>query len=184
MTLATPRASATPDDVLALENEALFELVHGRLVEKKMSSEANEVAGIIGGLLYDHRRATGAGKHYPQQTFQCFPHDPTLVRRPDISFVATARLAGVEKTGHVTIAPDLAIEVVSPNDKIYELDEKLDDYRKAGVKLVWIVDPKARTVRVRPLTGPTIELEETDILKGEPVLPGFAVAVSGLFPKS
>jgi Uma2 family endonuclease len=182
MTLATLQAASTPDDVLELETQGLFELVRGRLVEKQMSSEANEVAGIIGGLLFNYLRASGAGKHYPEQSFQCFPHDPVLVSRPDISVVSSTRIAGVNKTGHVTIAPDLAIEVVSPNDKIFELDEKLDDYRKAAVKLVWVVDYKSRTVRVRPLGGRPAELEETDILKGDPVLPGFSVLVSELFP--
>ncbi len=71
--------------------------------------------------------------------------------------------------------------MVSPNDTVYQLDDKLADYRAAQIPLVWVVDPKARTVRVRRIGQPTIELEETDILTGEPVLPGFSIVVRNFF---
>ena len=65
--------------------------------------------------------------------YQCFPHAPELVRRPDVSFIRAGRLPGDElPKGHVRIAPDLAVEVVSPRDLAPKLDEKLEDYQKAG----------------------------------------------------
>jgi Uma2 family endonuclease len=105
-----------------------------------------------------------------------------LIRRPDVSFIAADRLSGVKKEGHVTIAPDIAVEVISPNDKIYDLDDKIVDYKMAGVKVIWVVDPKARTVVVRRPGQATVELEEQDTLTGDPVLPGFSVLVRDLFP--
>ena len=70
------------------------------------------------------------------------------------------------------------------NDKVFELDERIADYKSAGVKVIWIVDPKARTVRIIRPGVPTIELEEQQMLTGDPVLPGFSVLVANLFPSA
>ena len=65
--------------------------------------------------------------------YQCFPHAPGLVRRPDVSFVRYGRLpGGVLPKGWIKIRPDLAVEVVSPNDTVEKLNEKLEDYREGG----------------------------------------------------
>ena len=183
MTALAPITRYAPDDLLRLQQEGLYELVDGNLVKKPMSSDASEVAWIIGSRLFIHLTQSHAGKCYPEQTFKCFP-DSDLVRRPDLAFVAAGRVSGVNKEGHVLIAPDLAIEVVSPTDKIYDLDEKLADHRSARIPLVWVVDPKARTVWVRRIGQPSIELEETDTLTGDPVLPGFSIIVKNLFEMS
>ncbi|HWE05012.1 MAG TPA: Uma2 family endonuclease [Tepidisphaeraceae bacterium] len=72
--------------------------------------------------------------------------------------------------------------VGSPNDKIYELEEKLADYRSAGIKLVWEMNPKFRYVQIHRLDGSRQRLEETETVTGEAVLPGFSALVSALFP--
>jgi len=184
MTVSLPPTRFTPEDLLQLDDERLYELVDGQLVEKPMSSEANEVAWIIGGHFFVFFSQTKAGKAYPEQAYQCFPNDCKLIRRPDVSIVVANRLAGVNKVGHVTIAPDIAIEVVSPNDKVFELDEKIADYKSAGVRAIWVVDYKARTVRVIKPGAPTMELEDHQTLTGEPVLAGFSVLVADLFPSA
>lgn len=183
-TATTPEVRFTPADVLRLEDEGLFELVEGKLTEKTMSSLANETAGIVILRLGVYREQSRAGKVYPEQSFQCFPHDPELIRRPDVAFILTERLSGVDEEGHVKIAPDLAVEVVSPNDKVYELEEKLRDYRSAGVKLIWVVNPKFRLIHVHKLGLPVVELRENDAVGGESVLPGFSVAVRDLLPEA
>ena len=148
-----------------------------------MISLASKTAGLITGHLFDFLRQSPCGELFPEQTFQSFPVDPDLIRRPDIAFIATARLGGVPEEGHVPIAPDLAIEVVSPNDKIYDLDEKLANYRAAGVKLVWVVNPKSRTNRIHRPGQAIVELAEADTLTADPILPGFAAKVADLLPK-
>jgi len=182
MTVIATQTHFTPDDLLNLRDEQLYELVGGRLVEKQMSSLASETAGIVTAHLVTFVRPIGLGKIYPEQSFQCFPDDPDLIRRPDIAFIAVDRLAGVLEEGHVPIAPDLAIEVVSPNDKIYELDEKLANYRAASVKLVWVINPKSRTLRIHRLDRTVTELVEPDVLSGEAVLPGFSILVKDFLP--
>src|SRR5437016_1577447 len=122
MTTFAAQTHFTPDDVLRLESEGLYELVDGKLVEKRMSSLASETAGLLTADLVGFLRQSPLGRIYPEQTFKCFPHDPDLIRRPEIAFIAAERLGGVPEEGHVPIAPDLAIEIVSPNDSVYELD--------------------------------------------------------------
>jgi Uma2 family endonuclease len=181
--MAIPPTRFTPEDLLKLEDEGLFELVEGRLVEKQMSSLANRTAGLVATSLNNFIENSGiGGAIIPEQTFQCFPHDPSLIRRPDVAFVAAPRMVAVPEEGHVPIAPDIAIEVISPNDKMYAFEEKFVDYRKAGIKLVWEVNPKFRFIRVHYLERAPERLEETDILAGAPVLPGFSIPVRELFP--
>ena len=77
--------------------------------------------------------------------------------------------------------PDLVVEVISPNDLAFELYEKLADYQKAGIPLVWVVNPETRTVQPIGSTGAEPLLCEGDILRGGDVLPGFECPVSALF---
>ena len=116
--------------------------------------------------------------------FQCFPHARGMVRKPDVSFVKKGRLPGdVSPDGWVKIPPDLAVEVVSPNDSIEEFEEKLEDYQKAGVPLVWVIYPKRRKARVFRLDGPAVELMENDELSGEDVIPGFRCPLREILPR-
>jgi Uma2 family endonuclease len=182
MTALATQPSFTPDDVLRLEPDALYELVGGNLVEKKMSELANETAGLITFALVMHTRTANDGRVLPEQTFKCFPHDPDLVRRPDVSFIGAARLPTERFSGHISIAPDIAVEVASPNDRIYDLDEKLNDYRLAGVRLVWVVNPELRTVMIYRADGTISRLFDHETLTGDAVLPEFSVKVAELLP--
>jgi Uma2 family endonuclease len=125
------------------------------------------------------------GKVWPADNgFQCFPHAPGLVRKPDVSFVKKGRLPGdVSPDDWVKIAPDLAVEVVSPGDTIEEFDEKLDDYHRAGIPLVWVIYPKRRKARVIHLDGPDVVLGEDDELSGEDVIPGFRCPLRAILPR-
>jgi len=172
----------TPDDVLRLEEQRLYELVDGHLVEMPMSELANETAGLICAALVMHARPGNLGRVLPEQTFKCFPHEPDRIRRPDVAFIAAGRASDQRHTGHIPVAPDLAVEVISPNDLAYELDEKINDYRLAGVKLVWQVNPELRTIKVHRVDGTITWLFELDTLTGETVLPSFSAKVADLLP--
>ncbi|HEU4754238.1 MAG TPA: Uma2 family endonuclease, partial [Armatimonadota bacterium] len=108
---------------------------------------------------------------------------PRDVRRPDVSFIARGRLPGEQlPKGHATVAPDLAVEVISPNDLFYEVEAKIGEYLEAGVRVVWIVNPQERSLHVYQGDGSTARLQETDTVSGEDVLPGFTCEVGSLFP--
>jgi Uma2 family endonuclease len=180
MTILAADQQCTPDDVLRLEDEGLFELVDGQLIEKQMSTLANETAGRVATLLSVHTWPGNLGRVWPEQTIQCFPADPKLVRRPDVAFVSASRIGNRQFSGHVTIAPDIIVEVISPNDKYYEVEEKLIDYESAGVRLVWVVNPERPSVMIYRRDGSVSRLRESDTLTGEDVLPDFKIKLADL----
>jgi Uma2 family endonuclease len=105
------------------------------------------------------------------------------VRSPDAAFVRADRLpsGGITLRGWVHLAPDLAVEVLSPDDRPREIEERVADYLAAGTRLLWIVDPEARTVARRTPAGPRATLAEGDALDGGDVVPGFTMPVADLF---
>jgi Uma2 family endonuclease len=108
--------------------------------------------------------------------------DPDTVRGPDLHFVSAERWPGESAwSGYLEIPPDLCIEIVSPNDNWTDLEDKVDQYFDAGVKLVWIIDPKMRKARVRRLRGPETLIPSTGTLTGENILPGFELRLDDLF---
>ncbi|MGH7678876.1 MAG: Uma2 family endonuclease [Gemmatimonadaceae bacterium] len=107
---------------------------------------------------------------------------PRTVRSPDGAFIRAERLPpGGLAAGFVKLAPDLAIEVLSPSESASELEEKLDDYIAAGMPLIWVIDPDRRTVMIVSPGAPLRWLRTGDSLDGGDVLPGFVCLVSDLF---
>lgn len=80
------------------------------------------------------------------------------------------------------MAPDLAVEVLSPGDLAHEIVAKVEEYLAAGVQLVWIVDPEARVVDIYRPDNSNRRLRENDSLDGDTVLPGFRCRVMDMFP--
>jgi Uma2 family endonuclease len=173
----------TPEEILALEAEdGLFELVEGRLVEKVMSGLSNLVAGAFTTEFTLWTRQHG-GYVMPEQGYQCFVHEPTRVRRPDVSLVLAGRInADALVKGHVMVRPDVVVEVVSPNDLAEELAAKLEDYRLAGIPLVLVAFPSTRSVEARRVGGAVEVLREGDLLTADATLLGFSVRIADLFP--
>jgi len=175
----------TPEDLLAMPDGKNYELVGGQLVERNMGLNSSWVGGRLLSRLDRFCEEHEVGWAFPADDgYQCFPHDPGLVRRPDVSFIRRGRLPGeVLPEGWGKIPPDLAVEVVSPNDSANQLEEKLDDYQKARVPLVWVVNLKSRTVMVYRGDGSVSRLRESDELSGEDVIPGFRCPVGEIFPR-
>jgi Uma2 family endonuclease len=171
----------TPDELHALSDGANYELVRGELVVRKTGAESSWVGGQLHLLLANHCKATGAGWVLPSDAgYQCFTDDPARVRKPDVSFVRFDRLPGLPE-GHLRLAPDLAAEVVSSAESYCEVEDKVDEYLAAGVRLVWVVNPPNRSIRVHRPDGTVTDLRQADDLTGENVLPGFRCAVAELF---
>jgi Uma2 family endonuclease len=183
MTERSAHVLLEPDDLLRMPDGDRYELIDGVPVEKMMGAKADRIGTILIGFLVPYCRANKLGLVYGAATgYQCFPNRPRQVRLPDVSFVATGRLPNDETPdGYITIAPDLAVEVVSPKDRYERVMLKLDDYRSARVRLVWVISPKTKSALIRRLDGSCAEVFEGGELGGEDVIPGFTCKMADLF---
>ena len=183
MSIAT--ATITPDELLQMPDEGRgYELVDGELRELNVSKESSRISGEIHFLLRSFVQVGFPAWVYPEGTsFRCFPDDPGRVRRADASLITLERapVETYEDEGHCTTVPDLVAEVVSPNDLSDEVEDKLEEWLSAGVKIVWIIHPNQETVRVHTAKGGYAFLQAGDTLTAEGVLPGFSEPVSRLF---
>lgn len=182
----------TADDFLArASTRKRSELVRGEI---RMMTPASGPHGVVAGNLYDalstHVRAHRLGRCFPDGTGFALSIPTTTgesvtsdtVRSPDVAFVRADRLPpGGIGPGFLALAPDLAVEVLSPSDTASDLEEKLADYRAAGTPLVWVVDPVKRLVTVLADDAPPRWLRERDTLDGGAMVPGFACRVIDLF---
>lgn len=183
--LVTPQPFYTPEDLLSLPDQNAYELVDGRLVEQAMSIESAWSSGKILRLLGDHCDAQDPAWVLPggESGFVCFPGHPNKVRKPDVAVIRRERpLSTKEWKGYARIPPDLAVEVVSTNELVEEVDEKLLEYLAAGVALIWIVRPRSRMVEIHRADGTSSLLREHQEITGETVLPGFRCQVADFFP--
>jgi Uma2 family endonuclease len=181
-TLATEKRH-TPEDLLAMPDGDRYELVDGELVERHMGFRSSLIGGEIQRRLANFCLENRLGWVVPADAgYQCFPDDPNRVRKPDVSFVRLDRFpSGQVPEGFATIAPDLAVEVVSPNDLSDAVEEKVEEYLAAGVRLVWVVHPPTRTIHVHRADGTGTILRANDELTGADVIRDFRCRVAEIF---
>jgi Uma2 family endonuclease len=109
--------------------------------------------------------------------------NPDTVRLPDVSFIKAARLADlVNREGYIHGPPDLAIEVLSPDDSFADMSEKVEQYLSSGTSLVWVLDPRKKTVMIFAPQRPVQTLTAEDSIDAEGVIPGFSCKVELFFP--
>ena len=188
MTLASPPQRFTAEDLLGLADNSTMELVDGQIVEKNVSLLSSDTELQIGTLLRTFADRTGVAKVLPAtmgyQCFQAVVDDPERMRKPDVSVIRMERIKKLANPnpGYMPIVPDLAVEVISTNDTVDGVNEKLAEYREAGFPLIWVVDPGPRMVTIYPLGGKPFIRVGDDELTAEQALPGFVCKVSDLFP--
>jgi Uma2 family endonuclease len=160
-----------------------YELVKGEL--KRMPPTGDEHGGVtmeLASPLHQYVKRNNLGRVYAAETGFKLESNPDTVRAPDIAFVSTERLQGAgSMQGYRSGAPDLAVEVLSPGNTKREMAEKVKEYFAAGARLVWIVNPKLKTVVVYRSVNDILTLTEKDTLDGETVVPGFQISVAEIF---
>jgi Uma2 family endonuclease len=180
----TPGTATEKDVIEVLNRENLpCELVEGTLVEKAMGYRESEIAGLLITFLNLFVRPRKLGIVTGSDgTVRLFPG---LVRIPDVAFASWESLPGRKRPkGPIPpLAPDLAVEVLSKGNTKAEMDRKLKEYFDAGVKLVWLVYPKSRMVRVHTAPDRFKVLTDRQEVTGGAVLPGFTLVVGELFPE-
>lgn len=172
----------TVAEIERLPEDQTFEVLHGEpLPMSPVDFEHVLVTAVLIEALRTFTRHRRLGLVGGEGGF-VLPTDPEVLLAPDVAFVRRDRLPPrSEWTGFQRLAPDLAVEVVSPNDSANEINDKTQTYLEAGVPLVWVVYPKRRVVAVFTPDGMARVLHEGDTLDGGEVLPGFAIAVADLF---
>lgn len=187
--MGTPGAETTEQRYTLAEYEQLpeedgcrVELVEGRLVREPLpNAEHAWLTSELTGRIREHVRENQLGLTLAEAGF-VLADDPPTVRGPDVAFIAAEHLpAGGFPRVFWTVPPDLAVEIVSPSNTRAEIREKVLEYLAAGTRLVWVVEPRSRSVTayrsrtdVRVLTG-------SDTLSGVDVLPGFGLLIEELF---
>jgi Uma2 family endonuclease len=185
MSLSTvsARKKWTEAELQALPDDGFnYEVVNGELVmSPKNNPEHGYICALLSSALLEHAKREKIGAVFDSNTG--FWMENENCRAPDISFVSKERLHGSKRPARsfFKFAPDLAIEVLSPNNTRSEIQERLRDFFASGTKLVWIIDPETKSAEIchglekRRLVGPNGELN------GEEVVPGFRYKLTELF---
>jgi Uma2 family endonuclease len=161
-----------------------LELVKGVPTEMTPAGTAHGAISMwFGYLILGFVEAHDLGLVTAAETGFILSTDPATVRAPDVGFIAKARLTGPTPEQYFPGPPDLAVEIVSPNDRADEIHNKVMDFLNAGTHLVWVVYPSSKTVAVyHPGSAGHIFTPE-DTLDGGGVLPGFSLSVREIFKK-
>ena len=173
---------ATEDDAIELtEGKRICELVDGVLVEKVIGAYESLVAAnlirLIGCFVASHKLGSVLGEAGMLRLA------PGLIRIPDVAFLSKDKFPGgrFPRDAAWSLAPDLAVEVLSSGNTDKEMTEKLHDYFTAGTRLVWYVDPRKRQVQVFTSPETSRIVTQDQMLDGGDVLPGFELSLKELF---
>jgi len=155
-----------------------YEYAKGELIPiPPLTMEHGKISSSIVTLLGNHARQHQLGKMYIAGTkFQIGESG----RKPDVAFVSKKRIPENERRAS-PVPPDLAIEVVSPSDTVYDVVEKALEYLDAGTQMVWVIEPIAQTVTVYRSPRDIKLLTLNDTLTGEDVVEGFQCSVEEIF---
>ncbi len=158
------------------------ELIRGEL--EMMIPTGGEHGGVVLNVstpLDSYVRKNDLGRAYGAETGFVLSRDPDTVRAPDVAFIRKERLEQVHTKKFIPGPPDLAVEVLSPDDRPGYVRQKVAEWLESGTRAVWVVDPKTRTVAIHEPERKPVTLGETQMIDGGTVLPGFTLAVSEVF---
>jgi Uma2 family endonuclease len=177
------RRTVTPEEMSHRPDDGrVYEVVNGQLVEKATSDIAHLVVANLWDALAVWSHALKQGRSFSRATFRFVSADTDMVRRLDVAYLSSERLAAYSwGHAHLEVVPDLAVEVISPKNKVVALEQKIEDYLRAGVRRVWVLIPEVKKVRIHRAPGDVSELVADAVLTDEVVLPGFQCPLSTLF---
>ena len=179
----------TIKDIEAMEVCGIVrEIVDGQWVDEDEESMAGELHGAIATnvilALGTYVKTHKLGRVYPADTTYILEEDEhgvQLMRLPDVSFVAADRVKTQDRATYYHLAPDVAIEIISPSERAVDMRTKLRDYLRTGVRQVWQVYPETQEVVVYAADGTVHTYDIGQTIPGADVLPGFALPVADVF---
>ena len=181
--MSTSKTLIAADELLRISAKGRYELIRGELVEMAPAGARHgDIAMLIGWRLSEYVMGNRLGKVFAAETGFRLACDPDTVRAPDVAFVSKDHLPpGELPTGYLDVAPDLVVEVVSPSDAAGDVQAKVEDWLRAGTRLVWVVYPDTQTVTAYRALDDVRVLTEKHAMSGEPILPDFSLAVIEVF---
>ena len=179
-TLPSGATILTGEELFELGDIGRTELVKGELVRMAPTGHPHAYIEVnFSAALHAFVRQRKLGRVLSGEVGIYTGRDPDTVRGADAAFISNERLAQVQSQSYLDVAPELIVEVLSPDDRWYDINNKLAEYFNIGVRIVWIADPQHRQVHVyRSLTEMEI-LGVEDTLSGGEVLPGFPIGTLG-----
>ena len=176
----TTRRIATEEDLRNAPDDGIYELVDGEIRASLAGGTQGKTSMALVVLMGPYVKQNRLGHVFGPDTGHRLPSGN--VRCPDVSFVRAGRFPDeVVPIDWVSLPPDLAVEVVSPNDRPRWVLDKVGEYLEAGVRLVWVIDPQARRAIVYRSLVDVREVARDGELEGEDVLPGFRCRLAELF---
>jgi Uma2 family endonuclease len=176
-------AMEAPAPTTGAEPEGLYEVIDGQIVEKPpMGAFEVAIASRLHVSMGHLAQSEGLGQVFGEMLFRIDPEE-RLDLRPDVAFVSNQTWPierRVPRTAAWEVVPDLAIEVISPNNKTVEDIGKVDGYFRAGTRAVWLIFPTLAKVYVYESPTSVKVLALGDELDGGAVLPGFRLALANL----
>lgn len=178
------RQQVTADELLLKPDDGFrYELVKGELRRMNLAGNVHgRVTMSFASHLAQYVEVNQLGAVYAAGTGFVLSSNPDTVRAPDMAFVSQARVEAVgEVEGFWSEAPDLAVEVISPEDSYSEVEEKVFAWLDAGTKMVVVINPRQRSATVYKSPTDIIALAQADVLAGGDIVPGFELAVREIF---
>ncbi|MEZ4521335.1 MAG: Uma2 family endonuclease [Thermomicrobiales bacterium] len=160
-----------------------FDLIRGELVNMPPAGGihgevAFEIGRLIGNFVVEHK----LGRCYAAETGFVLNEEDATVLAPDVAFLEASHVPPRdERHRFVPAVPDLVVEVVSPSDRIIDVNDKVTTYLDAGVRLAWVVEPVRQRVTVYTSDRRARLLIEGESLDGGDVLPGFQLPLADIF---
>jgi Uma2 family endonuclease len=174
----------TAEELAELPDDGFrYELVRGEVTRMPPPGAEHGIIGFeLARPLGNHVADNNLGRVFAAETGFHLADNPDTVRAPDVSFVRADRLPPrSEWTGYLRLPPDLVVEVISPHDRASDISEKVAEYLAAGVKAIWVIEPRLQTVTIYEAGQHPRLLAVGDVLEGGDIVPGFQMPVADLF---
>lgn len=181
--MTTATRPMTADELLDMPDDGWrYELIRGELVQMPLRGNLHgKYAATIAASVYNCVDADGLGEAIMAAGY-ILEFDPDTVRAPDVSFISRRRLDETGETdGYFPAAPDLAVEVIFPNDRYAEVEAKVLDWLDAGTRMVIVVNPRTLSVRVHRSPTDVVTLTVDGVIEGGDVVSGWRLPVSRIF---
>ncbi len=172
----------TGEDLFALGDIGRTELVKGGLVYLMPTGFRHDIIEVrMTTQLNNFVNEQGLGYVFGGETGIYTARNPDTVRGVDAAYISLERFAQIQSASYLDVAPELVVEVMSPDDSWTRLNDKLNEYFEMGVCQVWVINPQRQQVQVYSSLTDLVILNVAGRLTGGDVLPGFDMPVAGLF---